>query len=74
MQVNKQQLEPGMEQGKEYVNAVYCHHAYLTYVQSTSHDMLDWMKYKLKSRLLGEISTTWDIQTRPPKWQKAERK
>ena len=59
MQVNKQQLEPGMEQqGKEYVNAVYCHYAYLTYMQSTSHDMLDWMKYKLKSRLLGEISTT----------------
>ena len=46
MQVNKQQLEPGMQQqagsklGKEYVNAVYCHHAYLTYMQSTSHDIL----------------------------------
>jgi len=80
MQVNKQQLEPGMEQqagsklGKEYVNAVYCHHAYLTYMQSTSHDMPDCMKHKLKSRLPGEISTTSDMQTIPPKWQKAERK
>ena len=79
MQVNKQQLEPGMQQagsklGKEYVNAVYCHHAYLTYMQSTSHDMPDCMKHKLKSRLLGEISTTSDMQTIPPKWQKAERK
>ena len=52
MQVNKQQLEPGMQQagsklGKEYVNAVYCHHAYLTYMQSTSWETLGWMKHKL---------------------------
>ena len=59
MQVKKQQLELNMEQtgsklGKEYVKAVYCHPAYLTYMQSTSRKMLDWMKHKLKSRLLGE--------------------
>ena len=54
MQVMKQQLEPGMEQqtgskvGKEYVKAVYCHPAYLTYMQSTSWEMPDWMKYKLE--------------------------
>ena len=52
MQVKKQQLEPNMEQrtgsklGKEYVKAVYCHPAYLTYMQSTSREMLGWMKQK----------------------------
>ena len=61
MQVKKQQLEPEMEQqtssksGKEYVKAVYCHPAYLTYMQSTSCEMPDWMKHKLESGLLGEI-------------------
>ena len=66
MQVKKQQLEPDVEQwigsklGKEYVKAVYYHPAYLTHMQSTSSEMLDWMKYKLESRLLGEISTTSD--------------
>ena len=56
MQVRKQQLELDMEQlsgsklEKEYVQAVYCHHAYLTYMQSTSWEMLDWMKPKLESR------------------------
>ena len=60
MQVNKQQLELGMEQwtgsklGKEYVKAIYCHPAYLTYMQSTSCKMLGWMKYKLESQLQGE--------------------
>ena len=64
MQVKKQQLELGMEQqtgsksGKEYVKAVYCHLIYLTYMQSTSCKMLGWMKPKLESRLLGEISIT----------------
>ena len=63
MQVKKQQLEPNMEQqtgsksGKEYVKAVYCHHAYLTYMQSTSYEMPGWMKHKLESRLLGDISS-----------------
>ena len=62
MQVKKQQLEPDMEQQtgsksrKEYVNAVYCHPAYLTYMQSTSCDMPGWMNHKLESRLLGEIT------------------
>ena len=62
MQVKKQQLELDMEQwtgsklGKEYIKAIYCHPAYLTYVQSTSCKMPGWMKHKLESRLLGEIS------------------
>ena len=68
MQVRKQQLELDMEQqtgsksGKEYVKAVYCHPAYLTYMQSTPCEMLGWKKHKLESRLLGEISITlvWD--------------
>ena len=72
MQVKKQPLELDMEQqtgsksGKEYVEAVYCHSAYLTYVQSTSYKMLDWMKHKLESRLLGELSITSDMQMMPP--------
>ena len=62
MQVKKQQLEPDMEQqtgsklGKEYIKAVCCHPAYLTYMQSTSCKMLGWMKHKLESRLPGETS------------------
>ena len=62
MQVKKQQLEPKMERqtgsksGKEYVKALYCHRAYLTYMQSTSWEMLGWMKHKLETRLSGEIS------------------
>ena len=62
MQVKKQQFEPDMEQwtgsklGKEYDKAVYCHSAYLTYMQSTSCETLGWMKHKLELRLLGEIS------------------
>ena len=61
MQVRKQQLELDMEQqtasklGKEYIKAVYCHPAYLPYMQSTSCRMLGWMKHKLESRLTGEI-------------------
>ena len=71
MQVRKQQLELDMEQqtgsksGKEYVKAIYCHPAYLTSKQSTSWELLDWMKHKLKSKLLGEISITSDIQMTP---------
>ena len=78
MQVKKQQLEPDMEQqtgsksGKEYVEAVYCHLAYLTSMQSTSCEMLGWMKCKLESRLPGEISITSDTQMTPPLWQKAK--
>ena len=61
MQVKKQQLELDMEQqtgsklGKEYIKAVYCHLAYLTYMQSTSCKMPGWINHKLESRLLGEI-------------------
>ena len=68
MQVKKQQLELYMEQqicsklGKEYIKAVYCHPAYLTYIQSTSSEMPGWMKCKLESRLLGEISITSDVK------------
>ena len=79
MQVKKQQLELDMEQqtgsklGKEYVKAVYCHRAYLIYMQSTSWEMLGWMKHKLESRLLGEKSITSDIQMTPPLRQKAKK-
>ena len=80
MQVKKQQLEPDMEQqigsklGKEYVKAVYCHCAYLTYMQSTSCKMPGWMKHKLESRLPGEIPITSDTQITPPLWQRAKSK
>ena len=50
--------QTGSKLEKEYVKAVYCHPANLTYMQSTSCEMLDWMKLKLESRLLGEISIT----------------
>ena len=72
MQVRKQQLELDMEQqtgsklGKEYLKAVYCHPAYLTYLQNTSGEMLGWMKHKLESRLPGDISITSDMQMTPP--------
>ena len=68
MQVKKHQLEPDMEQqtgsklGKEYVKAVFCHPAYLTYMQSTSCEMPGWKKHKLESKLPREISTTSDMQ------------
>ena len=79
MQVKKQQLELDMEQqtgsklGKKYIKAVYCHPSYLTYMQSTSHEMLGWMKHKLESRLLGEISINSDMQMMPPSWQKVKK-
>ena len=79
MQVRKQQLEldrdqqTGSKSGKEYIKAVYCHPAYLIYMQSTSWEMLGWMKHKLESRLPGEISITSDMQITPPLWQKVKR-
>ena len=79
MQDKKQPLEPDMEQwtgsrlGNEYVKAVYCHTAYLTYMQSTSCEMPGWMRHKLESRLLGEISIISDTQMTPPLWQKAKK-
>ena len=60
----------GSELGKEFVKAVYCHPAYLTYMQSTSCEMLDWIKLKLESRLPGEISATSDMQMTPPNGRK----
>ena len=77
MQVRKQQLELDMEQQtgfkleKEYIEAVD-HPPYLTYMQSTSHKMLGWMKHKLESRLLGKISITSGMQMTPPLWQKVK--
>ena len=78
MQVKKQQVEVYMEKqtgsklGKEYVKAAYCHPAYLTSVQSTSCEMPGWMKHKLESRLLGEISVTSDMHVTPTLWQNAK--
>ena len=81
MQVRKQQLELDMEQQtgskyeKEYVKAVYCHPAYLSYVQSTSWETLGWMKHKLESRFPGEISLTSDMQMTPlygRKWRRTK--
>ena len=72
MQVRKQQLELDMEQqtgsklGKEYIKAAYCHPANLTFMQSTSCEMLGWINHKLESRLLGEISITSEMQITPP--------
>ena len=79
MQVQKQQLELDMEQQtgsksrKEYVKTLYCHPVYLTYMQNTSCEMLGWMKHKLESRLLGEISVTSDMQMTPPLSQKVKK-
>ena len=77
MQVKRQQLGPDMKQqtgsksGKEYVKAVYCHLAYLTYMRSTSCEMPGWMKHKLESRLPGEISS--DTQMTSRLWQKVRK-
>ena len=79
MQVKKQQLELDVEQqtgsklGKEYIKAVHCYPAYFTYMQSTSCEMLGWVKHKLESRLPGEISITSDMQMTPLLWQKAKK-
>ena len=58
---------------KEYIEAVYCHPAYLTYMQSTSCKMPGWVNHKLESRLPGEIPTTSDMQMIPLEWQKMKR-
>ena len=81
MQVKKQQLELDMEQqtgsklGKEYIKAIYCHPACITYMQKTSWEMMGWMKHRLEWRLPGEISITSDMQMTPPygrKWRTKE--
>ena len=77
MQVKNQKLELNMEQwpgsklGKDYVKAVYCHPAYLTYMQSTLCEILGWMKHKLE--LPGEISITSDMQMTTSLWQKVNK-
>ena len=79
MQVKEQYLELDIEQqtgsksGKEYIEAVYYHPAYLTSMQSTSYKTLSWMKHKMESRLPGEISITLDMQMTPHLWQKAKK-
>ena len=79
VQVRKQQLELDMEKqtgsksGKEYIKAVYCHPAYLTYMESTSWETQGWKKHKLESGLLGEISITSDMRMTPPLWQKVKK-
>ena len=71
MHIKKQQLEPDREQGtgsklgKEHIKAAYCHPAYLTYMQSTSHKMLGWVNHELELKFSGEISTTSDMQMIP---------
>ena len=60
--------------GKGVCLAVYCHLAYLTYMQSTSYEMLGWINHKLESRLQGEISITSDMQITPPYGRKGRTK
>ena len=78
MQLKKEELEPDMEQWtgsklrNEYIKAVYCHSAYLTYMQSTSREVPGWMNHKLEFRLPGEISTS-DMQMIPLSWQKMKK-
>ena len=78
MQTKKEELEMDMEQwtgsklGKEYIKAIYSHPAYLTYVQSTSWEILGWKKHKLEPRLMGEISIISDMQMIPLHWHKAK--
>ena len=79
MEVKKQELELDMEQwtgselGKEYIKAVHCQPAYLTYMQNISYKMLVWMKHKLESRFPGKLSIKSDMQMASPLWQKAKR-
>ena len=79
MQVKKQQLELNMEQqtgsksGKEYIKAVYCHPGNLTSMQSTSWEILGWMKHKLESRSPGEVWITPDMQMTPPLRKKGKK-
>ena len=72
--MNSTNIITGSKSGKDYVSAVYCHPAYLTYMQSTSWETLGWIKHKLESSLQGEISLTSDMQMTPPLWQKVKKK
>ena len=79
IQIKKQQFELDVEQQtgskfrKEYVKAVYCNPVYLTSLQCTSCKIPVWVKHKLESRLLGEISTASNIEMKLPYCQKAKR-
>ena len=79
LSAGQEAIEPDMGQqtgsklGKEYIKAVYCHPAYLTSMQSSSCEMPGWMKHKLESRFLGEISITSDVQMTPSLWPKVKR-
>ena len=76
MQIRKEQWELYMQQqtgsklGTEYFKAVYCHPAYLTFMQSTTLETLGWMKHKMESRFPGDTSIASDMQLTPPLWQK----
>ena len=80
MWVKKQQLESYMEQrtgsklGKEYKKTVYCYPVYLISLQNKSCKVQGWMNHKLESRLLGQISTTSDMQMTPPDGRKQRTK
>ena len=65
--------QTGSKSSKEYLKSVYCHPAYLIPMQSTSHEMLGWMKHKVESKLAGEIAITSDMKKTPPLWQKVKR-
>ena len=79
MWVKKQQLVPCMEKltgsklRKMYEKIIYCHPVYLIYTKHTSYEMQGWMKHKLETRLLGEISITSDMQMTPPLWKKEKK-
>ena len=79
MQVKKQQLDLDMEKqtgsnsGMEFLKAVYLHSAYLTSIQSTSCEMMGWLKHKLESRLPGEISIASNMQMTPALWQNVKK-
>ena len=63
----------GFKLEKEYIKAVWCHLAYVIYMQSTSCEISGWMKHKLESKLQGDVSVTSDIQMTPPLWQKVKK-
>ena len=77
MKVKKQQINghgtDWFQIGKEYIKDIYCHPAYLTYMQSTSWEMPGWIKHKLELRFLGEISITSNTHMTPLLWQKVKR-
>ena len=79
MQVNKQQLEPYMEQltgsklGKEYIKTVYCHPACLTYMQSTSWEMSGWNEAQAGIKIAGRNINNLRYTDEPPLWQKVKR-